>query len=233
MKTNILCFLSFFFIISCNNDDSNVINTNTEVKIKENNEKTFVFFYENKRYTSEIISKNIEGQPMVLKDKLVSNTYKQLQKNETLSALMDENGNLFYFDSHELLDKYVRNKYQNTITPPVDELNIVGNLTLYDVKNHFGLSQQFEMPHSGLFIPNLNSFSFDNLTSSVKVESDLPSYFYLTLYRNPNYGGPNISWVVADYNLNIYDLKDYFFITNAIFTNWSDQVSSVKALAMY
>lgn len=171
---------------------------------------------------------------MILKDESVSNTYNLLQQNNNLSALIDENGNLYYFDSHEILDKHVRNNYKTTtVKLPVDDLNMVGSLTLYDSKNYIGTAQQFMMPDSGLLIPSLNSFSFDNLASSIKVESNLPSYFYLTLYRNPNYTGPNISWVVTDYYLGINDLQSYYFITNMIFTSWNDQVSSIKALALY
>lgn len=130
-------------------------------------------------------------------------------QNEELTSLVDENENLYFFDSTEELNSFIKNK---PIYSSKNHLNSKvipsGSLLIYEHINYAGSSASFSFGDTGIGLNDLGLYGFHDRMSSFKTTSNTPNYFLITIYRDENYGGRSYSWIIP-HAINIADLRVY------------------------
>ncbi len=225
-----LFILLICIIINFSSCEQNSIEENT--KATEQMPESINFKYQGKSYTSsyQVIDKDI-----VYSNKEVKELLEKFTSNPNLATLIDENGNVEYFDNYKELYTHlsIPATFSNIVTKATSPA--IASCSIYVNTKYKGSSKKFTTTGkgNGAYYTNLSTIGFANNISSIKLNANPPyigSYnVHVTLWDQTNYTGHSITWRITyqQQNQNIPDLSKYLIQIPMIAT-WSDSAQSLQ-----
>ncbi|SNR55847.1 hypothetical protein [Flavobacterium sp. ov086] len=228
MKKVLLCVLVVTSLLSCSSDqESSISNVNGIEKKTDVTKNVMNFSYKSKSYSSSYEVKN--DSTIVLNESVANDVYQKIQELQELAVYVNADKSLLFFDNYKDLQKALnldnKNSSKKSITGKTAAVQ-TGSITFYEHNiSNPGQFLTFPVYDNGVEIPDVGiPYGFSDKASSFYIKVDVLNKYTVTLFRDQNYGGRSISFLVP---LELYDgnLGGHRMGPG---TNWNDQMTSFK-----